>query len=148
MKFVVAYDGGPMAETALDRAATLADGVDGTVTAITVLPRGNTRYAREQGWIEGDEPWSRERIVDDLRRSVDGIVPTASFEYREVERYAPRGKIGHALRQATDEEAADVLVIGTENTGRIFTTLTTVTRSVAQGTSDLFVVREAAPEFR
>lgn len=141
MKFVVAYDGGPMAETALDRAATLADGVDGTVTAITVLPRDNARYAREQGWIEADEPWSQEQIVGDLRRSIEIIAPTASFEYREVERYAPRGKIGRALKRATDEEGADVLVIGTENAGRVFTTLTTVTRSVAQGTFDLFVVR-------
>lgn len=148
MKFVVAYDGGPMAETALDRAATLADGVDGTVTAITVLPRGNARYAREQGWIEEDEPWSQEQIVDDLRRSVETIAPTASFERREVERYAPRGKIGRALKRATDEEGADVLVIGTENAGRVFTTLTTVTRSVAQGSFDLFVVREMATEFR
>ncbi|MGM0397713.1 MAG: universal stress protein [Halobacteriota archaeon] len=141
MHFVVAYDGTPITDAALARARTVAEGVDGAVTAVTILPQGNTAYARERGWIGDDEPWERDSILDGLRNSVDSVAPSATFVFRMVDRYAPRGKIGRVLRTTAETADVDVLVIGTENAGRVFTTLTTVTQSVANGTYDLHVVR-------
>ncbi|MFW6002806.1 MAG: universal stress protein [Halanaeroarchaeum sp.] len=148
MHFVVAYDGTPITDTALDRARTLAEAVDGAVTAVTVVPHGNTDYARERGWIGDGEPWDRDGILERLRDSVDSVAPTATFEYELVDRYAPRGKVGRVLRTTAQAADVDVLVIGTENAGRVFTTLTTVTQSVATGTYDLHVVRTVVPRFR
>ena len=142
MRFVVAYDGTPIAEAALDRAVTLADAIEGDVATVTVLPRHNREYARGRNWIGDDEPWDEDEIVENLRTSVSSIAPGATFHYRTVERFATRGKIGHILRRSTQELDVDVLVIGSENAGRVFSALTTVTRSVSQGPYDLYVVRD------
>lgn len=142
MQFVVAFDGTPVSKTALDRAETLSVAVDGDVTAVTIIPFGNAQYARERGWIDQGEPYSRETVLETLRASVESVAPTAAFSYRPVDRYAPRGKIGRVLRTAAQQMDVDVLTIGTENAGRVFTALSTVTRSVAGGSYDLYVVRE------
>lgn len=148
MEFVVAFDGTPVSKTALARAATLSAGVDGNVTAVTVIPAGNAQYARDRGWLDEAEQYSRESVLETLRVSVESVAPTAGFSYRSVDRYAPRGKIGRVLRTAAEEADVDVLAIGTENAGRVFTALSTVTRSVAVGSYDLYVVRETDPMFR
>ena len=148
MQFVVAFDGTPVSKTALDRAETLSEAVGGNLTAITVIPLGNAQYARDRGWLDEGEQYSRESIIEPLRASVESVAPTARFSYQPVDRYAPRGKIGRVLRTAAEEVGVDVLTIGTENAGRVFTALSTVTRSVAVGSYDLFVVRETDTEFR
>lgn len=148
MQFVVAFDGTPVSKTALSRAATLAAAVEGDVTAVTVIPAGNAQYARDRGWLDETEQYSRESVLDALRASVESVAPTAGFSYRPVDRYAPRGKIGRVLRTAAEEVGVDVLTIGTENAGRVFTALSTVTRSVAGGPYDLYVVRETDAGFR
>lgn len=141
MQFVVAFDGSEISRSALSRAATLAAGVDGSVTALTVVPSGNKEYARHRGWIASDESWDRETVVRRIRESVEAVTEEATFTYRMVDKYAPRGTIGRVLRN--DAEAADVdaFVLGSENAGRIFTSLTTVSRSVAAGAFDIYVVR-------
>ncbi|AKH97808.1 universal stress protein [Halanaeroarchaeum sulfurireducens] len=144
MRFVVAYDGTPIAEAALDRAVTLADAIEGDVATVTVVPRHNKEYARGRDWIAEEEPWDEDEIVENLRASVSSIAPEAMFRYRMVERFATRGKIGHILRRSAQELDVDVLVIGSENAGRVFSALTTVTRSVSQGSYDIYVVRDTA----
>lgn len=146
MQFVVAYDGSVISATALVRAARLADGVDGAVTAVTVLPSQNAQYARDRGWLDSGEPWERKRVVGSLRGEVNSIVSGTKFTYRMVDRYAPRGKIGRVLRTTAEEEGVDVFVIGTENAGRIFSSMTTVTHSVSSGDYDLFVVQRSEPD--
>jgi nucleotide-binding universal stress UspA family protein len=148
MQFVVAFDGTPVAKTALGRAETLSAAVNGEVTALTVIPADNAQYARDRGWLDEEEPYSRKSVLDTLRDSVASVAPTATFSYRPVDRYAPRGKIGRVLRTAAEEENVDVLTIGTENAGRVFTALSTVTRSVSVGSYDLYVVREPDAAFR
>lgn len=141
MKFAVAYDASAISKAALARAETLADGVNGTVTALTVIPARNGQYAREHGWMGEDESWDRETVLATLRESVEAVSPAARFTYRMVDKYAPRGTIGYVLQSAAEEANVDVLVIGSENPGRVFRSLTTVTRSVAVGPYDIFVVR-------
>lgn len=143
MKFVVAFDGSEISRTALSRAATLAAGVDGTVTALTVIPSGNKQYARDHGWIGADEPWDRETVVSDIQESVEAVTSQATFAYRMVDKYAPRGTIGRVLRRDAEAADVDVFVIGSENSGRIFSSITTVSRSMAASSFDIFVVRDA-----
>jgi len=143
MHFVVAYDGTPLSRTALDRAETLAAGVDGRVTAVTILPDGNTRYARERGWLDDGTSWDETAVLETLAESVTAVAPDAAFDYRMVDTYAPRGAIGRALKQTAERDGVDVLAIGSDNAGRVLTSLTTVTRSVGSGTYDLLLVREA-----
>lgn len=146
MQFVVAYDGSVVSRTALVRAAKLADGVDGTVTAVTVLPGRNAQYARERGWLDPGAEWVRERVIGTVSGDVKSAVPEAAVTYRMVDRYAPRGKIGRVLKRTAEEEGVDVFVIGTENAGRVFTSMTTAAHSVSSGNYDLFVVRKAEPD--
>ncbi|MFW5918587.1 MAG: universal stress protein [Halanaeroarchaeum sp.] len=148
MEFVVAFDGTPVSKTALDRTVQLADGVDGDVTAISVVPAGNAQYARQRGWVDAEDTYSLDAVVDTLRESVKSIAPNAAFVSQSVDRYAPRGKIGRVLRTAASESGVDVLVIGSANAGRVFTAVSTVTRSVANGSYDLYVVREIDSRFR
>lgn len=148
MEFVVAFDGTPVSKTALDRAVQLADGVGGEVTAISIVPAGNAQYARQHGWVDEEDTYSRDAVLDTLRESVESVAPNASFVHQSVDRYAPRGKIGRVLKTEAEASGVDVLVIGTANAGRVFTALTTVTRSVANGAYDLYVVRETDPRFR
>ncbi|MFB6132158.1 MAG: universal stress protein [Halanaeroarchaeum sp.] len=98
MQFVVAFDGSDISRVALSRAATLAAGVDESVTALTVIPGGNPRYARDHGWIDEDESWDREIVLTPLREAVDSVTPDATFAYRTDDKYAPRGD--HRLHAA------------------------------------------------
>lgn len=141
MEFVVAFDGSDISRAALSRAVTLAAGVDGSVTALTVIPSRNKQYARDHGWIADDEEWDRERVLTAIRESIEDVTPNASFAYRMVDKYAPRGRIGRVLRDDAEAADVDVFVIGSANTGRIFTSLTSVTPSVAVGSFDIYVVR-------
>ena len=148
MHFVVAYDGTPISRTALARAETLAAGVDGKVKAVTVLPDGNARYARERGWLDESEPWDEAAILETLAESVAAVAPDATFESHRVDKYAPRGAIGRALKKTAERDGVDVLAIGSENAGRVLTALTTVTRSVGSGTYDVLLVRETDTDRR
>lgn len=147
MRFVVAYDGTPISRTALARASTLADGVDGSVVVVSVIPVRNANYARERGWIGPNEEWDRDRVVDWLRETAGAIAPEATFAYRTVDRWAPRGKIGRVLRTLATTENVDALAVGSENAGRVVTVLSSVTQSVAYGSYDLYVVRSVDPVF-
>lgn len=142
MKFVVAFDGSDISRAALSRAATLAAGVDGSVTALTVIPSRNKQYARDHGWLGPDEDWDRETVLRRIRESVAATSSDATFTYRMVDKYAPRGTIGRVLRNDAEAAAVDVFVIGSKNAGRIFTSLTTVARTVAASSFDIYVVRD------
>jgi len=141
MNFVVAYDGRELSKAALARGAALAEGVDGRVLAVTIVPEKNGDYARERGWLDEDAAWDEDAVVEALTDSVADIAPTAAFTYRLVDKYAPRGTIGHALRTMATEEDIDVLVVGSENAGRVVTVLSSIAQSVAYGSYDLYIVR-------
>lgn len=52
MKLFVPQDGSELARAALERASVVPGFLDAEVLAARVLPRGNTSYARSDGWID------------------------------------------------------------------------------------------------
>jgi len=64
MTLVVPFDGGELSKTALVRAAQFDTVLDQGVVVVSVVPRNNKSYARKRGWINSDEPFNSEAIVE------------------------------------------------------------------------------------
>lgn len=141
MTIVVPFDGTPLSEGALRRAVEFGRALEQTVTAVTVIPDGNTTYARDRGWIE-DGPFDRDAIVARLRSRVRAIDPEVGFDPVIVDRYAPAGTIANRIRKRARKSNAELVVIGSENAGRIVTSVSSVGGSVAADTAyDVLIVR-------
>jgi nucleotide-binding universal stress UspA family protein len=82
--FVVPFDGSDLAETALVRAREFSEVLNERVIAVTVVPKGNTEYARDHGWLRHDEPFDMESIVTTLHKQVVDLIPDADFNHMAV----------------------------------------------------------------
>ena len=51
MTFVVPFDGSTLARAAMVRSVEFHTVLDERVVAVSVIPEGNARYARERNWI-------------------------------------------------------------------------------------------------
>ncbi|ARS89794.1 universal stress protein [Natrarchaeobaculum aegyptiacum] len=146
MTIVVPFDGSPLAEAALVRATDLCDALEQPVLAVSVIPRGNAKYARERGWLEPGEAFDGDAIVGSLHRQVTSLAPSANFRHEAVGRYAPTGSIARTIRRVAIEENASMVVLGSENAGRIVTAMSTVgTNVAADDRYDVLIVRHATP---
>lgn len=128
MSLVVPFDGSPLAKAALVRARQFDEVLNEHVIAVSVIPVGNTDYARERGWIETDEQFDGKQIVKKLEASVASLAPDAQFEYITVDRLAPRGTISTKIRKFATNAGATIVFIGSENAGRL-------SRSLSVGSS-------------
>jgi nucleotide-binding universal stress UspA family protein len=145
MTLVVPFDGSELSKVALVRAAQFETVLNEGIVAVSVIPDGNARYARERGWLDAGEAFDADRIADGLRESVAEIHPEAAFHHVVVDHYAPRGTIARELRQFAREHDANVVFLGSENAGRI-TSGFTVGRSVAaDGAYDTMIVSARRP---
>ena len=129
MRFVVPFDGSELAETVPGRASEFSDVPDERVVAVAVIPEGTptrpgngtgSARRRPQTWTRrGDGPRASppNRAVANVRRLA-------------VNRYAPTGKIRNELSVARDEHAS-MLVVGSEDAGRIVNAVTSVGGSVS-----------------
>lgn len=114
---------------------------------MAVIPRDNRQYARERGWLEADEEFDPERIISRLANIVNTIHSWARFEYLVVDRYASTGQIGRRLRNYAREHDARLVVIGSDNAGRITTNLGSIGSTVATDMAyDVLIVRHPDPE--
>ncbi len=149
MSLVVPFDGSALSKAALVRAAQFEQVLEEEVLAVSVIPKNNAQYARERGWIGEAEPYDPESIVTHLRTEVSKLAPGASFQYIAVGRHAPRGTIAGRIRRFARENDATILFIGSENAGRIVSSIT-VGQSVAGDRSyDSFIVTdERLPEIK
>lgn len=146
MTFVVPYDGSDLAETALVRAGEFGDVLDERVVAVTVVPRGNADYARERDWLGPDEAFDMHEVASRLHDRVHELVPSADFRTVDVDRYAPSGTISNEITRVAREEDASMLFIGSENAGRIVTSVSSVGGSVSgRVTFDVVIVRNREP---
>ncbi|MFB6184120.1 MAG: universal stress protein [Haloarculaceae archaeon] len=140
--FVVAYDGSPLSRTALERADELADG-NYDVVVLTAVPFGNTPYARAKGWLDGEEAFVVDAVVDrlsrDLRRAAVDV--NVDFLLVPLDRWAPTGVIAHALRKAIDEIGPEVVFVGSRNAGRKTTSLDSVAGGLVAGQYDVYIAR-------
>ncbi|WP_053949218.1 universal stress protein [Halolamina sediminis] len=144
MTFLVPFDGSTLAAAALDRAVQFADTFDQPVIAAAVVPQGNTEYARDRGWMEAGEPFDHEAIVARLREQVREHAPEATFRVERASRRAPAGSIARKLRQVARKVDASMVFIGSDNAGRLVTTLSSVGGNVAADlTYDVVIVRHA-----
>jgi nucleotide-binding universal stress UspA family protein len=142
MTFLVPFDGSALAAAALDRAVKFAEAFDQTVLAVTVVPQGNTEYARDRGWIDAGEPFDHDTIVAQLREQVGEHAPEATFRAERVSRSARAGSIARVLRQVARQTGASMVFVGSDNAGRLVTTLSSVGGNVAADlTYDVVIVR-------
>lgn len=142
MTFVVPFDGSDLAEAALERAVQFQQVREDDILAVSVVPRGNEQFARDQVGIELGESVVYDSVVGRLQAQVHRIAPDAQFRHEAVDEYAPVGTIANRLRRTIRDVDASMVFIGSENAGRIVTTLGSVGTSVAaEGNYDLLIVR-------
>lgn len=119
MSIVVPFDGSVLAKTALLHAENAAKMYGESVIAVTVIPRKNDKYAREERWLSPDEEYDKETIVARLRRQVKEITPDSEFEHIPVSRYSSSGTISSRIRRFAREKDASAVFIGSGNAGRM-----------------------------
>lgn len=146
MSLLVPFDGSELAESALVRAAEFGHVFEEEVIAVSVIPRGNARYARDHGWIAEDEPFDLNDVVSTLHEQVTDRCPTADFRHVVVDRYATHGTIANRLREFARDEDVSMVFIGSDNAGRFVSSLGSVGSSLAAEQSyDVVIVRDRAP---
>ena len=147
MTFIVPFDGSELAETALVRAQEFSDVLqEKSVVAVSVIPKGNTEYARDHGWLPPDEPFEIESVVEKLHKQVISLAPSAGFRHLTVDRYAPSGTIASRVRRFAKTEDASMVFIGSENAGHIVTGISSVGGNVAtEDVYDVVIIRNRSP---
>jgi len=146
MTFVVPFDGSELAETALVRAVEFGTVLDERIVAVSVIPDGNTAYARDRGWLDAGEPFDRETVVARLREAVTTDAPSAEFRYDIVGRRATPGTIASRLRERARDADASMVFVGSENAGRLVSSLSSVGKTVATDDAyDVVIVRHREP---
>ncbi|MFC7177268.1 universal stress protein [Halosegnis marinus] len=142
MHYFVAYDGSDLSEAALRRVASLADPEEDAVAVGTALPRNDTEFARERGWLDEDEAFDAALVAERARRDVRRTLPAAEYATADVGRHAPAGKVGSALRRMAREADAETVVVGSDNAGGVVTSVSSVASSVAADDEyDVLIVR-------
>ncbi|WP_439028656.1 universal stress protein [Haloarchaeobius sp. DT45] len=145
MTFVVPYDGGELARTALDRAVGLGELTEEDVVVVTVVPLSSD-YARDHGWLAAGEPFDAESVVRTIRDDVREVAPDARFEYMMTDQYASPGTIASKVRKVAREEEASLVFIGSDDAGRLVTSLRSVGSNIAADDRyDVYIVRRAKP---
>jgi nucleotide-binding universal stress UspA family protein len=143
MSYVVAFDNSPLSRTALRRAVEYGGAVGEDVVAVTAIQR-DPELARERGWLGGDETFDVETVATNLTRAVSEIAPDARFEWRTLDKHAPRGRVARSVRDLAVEADASVVFVGSDNAGRMVTSISSVGQSVfADDRYDVHIVRHA-----
>jgi nucleotide-binding universal stress UspA family protein len=141
MSYVVAFDNSPLSLTALRRAVEYGEAVGEDVVAVTAIQRDKA-LARERGWIGGDETFDVATAARNLTAAVSEIAPDASFEYRTLDSHAPRGRVARAVKELAVEAGAEVVFVGSDNAGRMVSSISSVGQSVyADDRYDVHIVR-------
>jgi nucleotide-binding universal stress UspA family protein len=143
MSIVVPFDGGEYARLALSRAAALADDADAALLTISVIHRHADDPVR-LGWLEPGADWDPNAIAERLREAVTDIAPAAEPHVVRSTTGLPRGAVAREIRRFARGHEADLVVIGSENAGRIVTPVTSVGGKVATDRHyDVYLARRA-----
>lgn len=146
MSIVVPFDGSRLSGAALVRATQIRAVFGGSIVAVTVIPEGNRKYARERGWLESTEAYDTDTIVARIHQQAVELAPAADYSHALVDRYAQTGSIATRLREIAKEADASLVIVGSENAGRIVSGLNSVGGKVTQDTAyDVLIVRTPLP---
>ncbi|MEF8856835.1 MAG: universal stress protein [Haloplanus sp.] len=146
MTFVVPFDGSELAVTALVRAVEFGTVLDERIVAVSVIPEGNASYAQERGWLNPGESFDRETVVTRLHEAVTAHAPNAEFRYEVVGRRSAPGTIASRLREQARDIGASMVFVGSENAGRLVSSLSSVGGTVAADDAyDVVIVRHRKP---
>lgn len=146
MSFVVPFDGSGLAEAALARAVELGRALDEEVIAVTVIPQRNGTYAREKGWLDEEADFDTDAVEATVRAQIRSIAPEVNLETVSVDRYAPPGTIANRLRRFVRNREAAMVFLGSENAGRLVTSISSIGGRLASGDEyDVVIVRRRAP---
>jgi len=148
MTYLVPFDGSPLAEAALARAAEFASVMDEDVLALAVVPVDERDFAVERGWIEATDEYDADDIVDRLRSQVAEVAPAATFRCERPEDVSSVASVTtdvvRTIRAVAQEVGASVVFIGSENAGRVSTPVTSVGAPVSEDPRyDVHIVRHA-----
>jgi len=146
MTFVVPFDGSELAEAALVRAVEFGTVLDERIVAISVIPEGNTSYARDREWLDAGETFDLDAVVARLHEAVTAHAPNAEFRYEVAGRRATPGTIAGRLRGQARDIDASMVFVGSENAGRLVSSLSSVGKTVAADDAyDVVIVRHRRP---
>ena len=140
MTFVVPFDGSELSEAALRRAGEYAAAFDEDVVAVSVVSE-RQRYAREKGWIDEDEEFDLETVVDRLEERVGSVVSDAEFDYERIREYPPVEKIAEHVQTLIERHDPTVVFLGSDNVGGVVTPVSSVgARVTADEAYDVYIV--------
>ncbi len=146
MTFLVPYDGTALSAAALTRSTTYGAVNEQAVVAVSVIP-SDPRYAAAKGWIRTPTAFDRKQVVAQLEASVEQIAPTATFRYVLTERFPQPGTIVTKIRRVAEHVGAEVIFIGSDNAGRMVSSITSIGSGVASSKRyDVHIVRHPLEE--
>lgn len=144
MTILVPFDDSALSREAV-RQATEISRPSEEIDALVVIPNQNAKYAQNRGWLGVSEEFDPEVIVSRLSGQVSEIAPEASFDYIVVGRYATSGQIASKIRGYAKNIDSRIVVLGSENAGRVVSSVGSIGRDVATNNAyDTFIVRSAA----
>ena len=151
MTYLVPFDGSALSRAALRRATEFAQLTDAEVVALAVVPVDERDFAVERGWVDADEEFDCQRVVDSLRSQVADICPNATFRAERPEDVSSVASVTtdvvRTIRTVAQEVGATIVFIGSENAGRVSTPVSSVGAPVSEDPRyDVHIVRHADAE--
>ena len=144
---LVPFDDSELARTALVRAREFGEATNEDVLTLNVVPPDEV-FARSRGWITSDEAFDPERVGNELETAVNEIAPNVPVRIETTEEMSSLAStemdISRTIRQVAHKTDASVVFIGSENAGRVTSSVTSVGTPVSKDPGyDVYIVRHA-----
>jgi nucleotide-binding universal stress UspA family protein len=142
MTVMVAFDGSGLSVAALRRGVNIGDAFDSHVVVVSVVPE-DPLYAADQGWVDDAATYDPEGRAESFALQVDAIAPDAEFVLVPLgDDVVPRD-VANELRSTAYDIDADMLVLGSEDAGRVVAPVSSVGDTVVSSTRyDVHIVRD------
>ena len=146
MTYLVPFDGSPLAEAALERAAEFASVMDEDVLALSVVPVDEPSFAVERGWVDDESAFDPEEVAERLRSQVERLAPDATFRCEHPADVSSVASVTtdvvRTIRTVAGDVGASIIFIGSENAGRVSTPVSSVGAPVSEDPRyDVHIVR-------
>ncbi|WP_254830385.1 universal stress protein [Haloglomus salinum] len=140
MTVMVAYDGSDLSRAALRRGVELGDALDQRVVAVSVVP-DDSLYAREQGWVAREPDYEPSEWAEQFATEAEQLAPDVEFRLETLDD-AHHRDVAKRLRRTAYDLGANVVVLGSDNAGRVVSPVSSVGDTVvSSATYDVYIVR-------